>query len=196
MFEIPEGTQALIFDCDGTLADTMPLHYEAWQATMAEFGGELPEDLFYAWAGVPARDIIQMLGKRLGKEWPVEEVRRRKMEHAMSRMELARPIEPVAAVAREYHGRLPMAVASGGTRLVVHAVLKAAGLEGLFAEVVTADDVARGKPAPDIFLETARRLGVEPAGCLVFEDGEPGIEAARAAGMPVVDVRPALKAAL
>jgi beta-phosphoglucomutase-like phosphatase (HAD superfamily) len=101
-----------------------------------------------------------------------------------------RPVEPVYRIAEAYRGRLPMAVASGGYGEVVRKTLDAIGVRGWFGAVVTAEDTARHKPDPDVFLEAARRLGVEPAGCVVFEDTDIGLEAARRAGMHRVDVRP------
>ena len=190
-FDIPAGTLGLIFDCDGTIADTMPLHYQAWVAALGGHGVEFPEALFYELAGVPTEGIIRILNDRHGHRMPVRETAALKDRLSEEFLPRVLPIEPVVRVAREYHGKLPMAVASGGNRPVVVKTLAAAGLTDLFAVVVTAEDVVHGKPAPDIFLEAARRLGVPPDRCVGFEDGELGLQSVRAAGMVAIDVRPA-----
>jgi beta-phosphoglucomutase family hydrolase len=194
-FDIPPDTLGLIFDCDGTIADTMPLHYRAWVAALGEHGIEFPEALFYELAGVPTDAIIQTLNDRHGHHMPVRETAELKDRLSEQFIPEVLPIEPVVQVARAYKGKLPMAVASGGTRTMVHKTLAAVGLLDLFDAVVTAEDVKRGKPAPDIFLEAARRLGVPPQRCVGFEDGELGLQSARAAGMAVIDVRPAYQKA-
>ena len=191
-FEIPASTRGLIFDCDGTLADTMPLHYQAWDETLGALGVGFPEKLFYELAGVPTVRIVEILNEQHGCGMDPVEVGDRKELRFRELQEAAQPIEPVVALAREYAGRLPMAVATGGGYDVCIRTLRALGIAELFQTIVTADDVANGKPAPDIFLEAARRLGVEPSTCLVFEDADLGLQAAAAAGMPAIDVRGAL----
>lgn len=192
MIDIPPGTRGLVFDCDGTIADTMPLHYRAWLAATREHGREFPEALFYEMAGVPTARIAELLNERHGYQLPVQQTAKRKEELYLELLHEIAPVEPVVQCVKQYAGKLPMAVATGGTRAVCTRTLQALDVFKYFAAVVTADDVEHGKPAPDIFLEAARRIGVEPRECCAFEDGELGIQSARAAGMHVIDVRPLL----
>ncbi|MCS7033808.1 MAG: beta-phosphoglucomutase family hydrolase [Phycisphaerae bacterium] len=188
-FDIPDDVGALIFDCDGTLADTMPLHYQAWSAAMKHHGAEFPEALFWEMAGIPTARIIQLLNEKHGWDVPVAEAAELKERLYVELIDRVKVIQPVADVVLQYAGKLPMAVATGGTRAIVTRTLTAVGLLEHFQAIVTADDVAHGKPAPDIFLESARRLGVPAARCLVFEDADLGVQAAQAAGMRVIDIR-------
>lgn len=181
--------QALIFDCDGTLVDTMPLHFRAWQCVAARHGLHFPEDRFYALGGVPSRDIARILAAEQGVALDPLAVAREKEAAYLASMDQIAPIPEIVAIARAHHGKLPMAVATGGSHRVVEQVLGRLGLRSLFATVVTSEDVTRQKPAPDIFLEAARRLGVPPARCRAYEDTDLGLQAIRAAGMEAVDVR-------
>jgi len=188
---IPDGDfDAYIFDCDGTLADSMPLHYKAWCAALGEHDADFPEALFYELGGVPAEGIIKILNERHGYEMPVEETARIK-EDLFTQMicEIA-PIAPVVALVHEFHGRFPLAVASGGLRSVVTKTLEVIGLLEKFDTIVCCEDYVHGKPSPDPFLTAATRLGVEPSRCLVFEDTMTGVKAAEAAGMKWVLVPP------
>jgi len=184
--KIPKGDfNGYIFDLDGTLVDTMPIHYLAWQAALRKAGlrGRLDEDYFYELGGVPSRKVAELLGAHHGLKVDPEKVFREKEEiYKSSGVKLA-PIAPVIEFARRARDTHPIAIASGGTRDVVASTLEKAGLRGLFPVVVTADDVAHGKPAPDMFLLAAKLMGVAPETCLVFEDGEQGIKAAESAGM-------------
>jgi beta-phosphoglucomutase family hydrolase len=189
MISIPPGTRGLVFDCDGTIADTMPLHYQAWVAALGEHGKEFPEALFYEMAGIPTARIIELLNQRHGWSIPVAEAAERKERLYVQLIPQITPIEPVVRLIKEYAGKLPMAVATGGTRAICSKTLEAMDLLQHFQHLVTADDVAHGKPAPDIFLEAARRLGVPPEHCCAFEDADLGLQSARAANMPVIDVR-------
>lgn len=180
---------ALIFDCDGTLADTMPLHWQAWRAVTARHGIQFTEERFYALGGVPSRHILAMLREEQGLKIDPLAVAREKEQAYLELLQHVGPIEQVVAIAHEHHGKLPMAVASGGTRHVINEVLVHLGLRNLFAAVVTSEDVVHQKPAPDIFLEAARRIGVVPAHCRAYEDTDLGMQAIRAAGMEAVDVR-------
>lgn len=187
--EIPERPfEAYIFDCDGTLADTMPVHFRAWSRIMEEEGGSFPEDLFYSWGGRPPSEIIAELNIRCGLNMSVEETVSRKEGYYLEMLPNVEPVHAVLEIARQNYGRLPMAVASGGHRDVVLATLDLIGATSLFGAVVCAEDYDRGKPAPDPFLMAAGKLGVAPAGCLVFEDSPTGIMAAEAAGMAHVFV--------
>jgi HAD superfamily hydrolase (TIGR01509 family) len=179
----------LIFDCDGTLADTMPAHFVAWVTALRAHGADLSEELFYASAGKPTRTIIEDLNKEFGYDLDVEAVYEEKEGLYLSVIDSVKEIRAVVDVARANLGKVPMGVASGGTHVVVDSTLSALGITSLFDVVVGADDVLHGKPAPDMFLLAAERMGIAPEDCVVYEDGEPGIVAARAAGMRVVDVR-------
>ena len=193
MIDIPPHIQGLVFDCDGTIADTMPAHYRAWVEALGEYGVEFPEALFYEMGGIPTPRIVEILNERHGHTMPVMETAHYKEQLFEKLIPEVLPIEPVVDVIRAYDGKLPMAVATGGMRHICHKTLSTLGLLDRFQAIVTADDVANGKPAPDIFLEAAKRLGVDPTHCMAFEDANLGIQAATAAGMMVVDVRPHAK---
>jgi beta-phosphoglucomutase-like phosphatase (HAD superfamily) len=180
---------ALIFDCDGTLADTMPGHFAAWVAALRAGGGDITEERFYQNAGVTSAAIIEALNRDFGYALDIPATVEAKEKMYVEGLHEIVEISAVADIARAHAGKVPMAVASGGLRSVVHATLDAIGLRPLFDAVVTAEDVVHGKPAPDIFLRAAELLGVAPEDCIVYEDGDPGIVAARAAGMRVIDVR-------
>ena len=187
--QIPEGEfDAYIFDCDGTLADTMPTHYRAWQKALGELARDLPEKMFYDLGGVPTARVVEILNERHGHALPVDETVAIKERYFLEFSSEIAAIEPVVSFAREWRGRKPIAVASGGHRRIVLNTLRALGIAELFDAIVTSEDYARGKPFPDPFLEAARRLKVVPERCLVFEDTTTGIEAATAAGMASVFV--------
>jgi beta-phosphoglucomutase family hydrolase len=181
--------QALIFDCDGTLADTMPLHWRAWQAVARRHGLDFPEERFYALGGVPSREILRLLSAEQNRPLDPLAVSKEKEAAYILFLQEVQPVEPVARIVRANAGKLPMAVASGGSQAQINEVLEHVGLRRYFQAVVTNDEVKRPKPAPDIFLEAARRLGVPPQLCRAYEDTELGLQAIRAAGMEAVDVR-------
>ena len=181
--------KALIFDCDGTLADTMPLHWLAWQTITSRHNVIFPEDRFYALGGVPSRHILQMLRDEQRLSIDPIAVSREKEEEYLKLMAQVGPIHEVVEIAKDHAGKLPMAVASGGTRAVIEKVLRHLNIRDLFGAVVTSEDVVHQKPAPDIFLEAARRLGVPPKSCRAYEDTDIGLTAIRTAGMDAVDVR-------
>ncbi|MDE3067485.1 MAG: HAD-IA family hydrolase [Verrucomicrobiota bacterium] len=182
--------KGLIFDCDGTLADTMPLHWHAWQIVTERHGLHFPEDRFYAFGGVPSRDILKQLAQEQGRSLDHVAVAHEKEETYLPLM-LARvqPVRAVLEIARANRGKIPMAVASGGTEKIINLVLDRLQIRSWFGAVVTSEMVKNQKPAPDIFLEAARRIGVEPKFCRAYEDTDLGLQAIRAAGMEAVDVR-------
>jgi len=189
--DIPTGGFAgYIFDLDGTLIDTMPLHYRAWDAAMRSVGlpHALDEHYFYALGGVPTRRVAEMFGEKYGLKLDPDHVFHTKEALFTELQKDVRLIEPVVEFARRMQATHPMAIASGGPRVIVERSLEITGLRPMFRAVVTADDVKHGKPSPDMFLLAAELLGVPPAECLVFEDAEPGIQGALAAGMKVVRV--------
>jgi len=181
--------KGLIFDCDGTLADTMPMHWRAWQTVAARHKLHFPEDRFYALGGVPSRDILKLLGEEQGIALDPLAVAKEKEEEYLPLMAQVEPINAVVGIARAHYGKVPMAVASGGMRPIIIQVLERLGLSHLFDAIVTSEDIVNQKPAPDIFLEAARRIGVPPQCCRAYEDTDLGLEAIRAAGMEAVDVR-------
>lgn len=181
--------QGLIFDCDGTLADTMPLHWQAWQVVTKRYGVEFTEDRFYSLGGVPTRHILQMLAEEQGLSIDALSVAKEKEDTYLVMLPQVTPIESVVEVARSHRGKLPMAVASGGSRYAIDLVLRQIGIRDWFQTVVTNEDVVRQKPAPDIFLEAAKRIGVQPQFCRAFEDTDLGMQAIRDAGMEAVDIR-------
>ena len=187
----PPGIRGLIFDCDGTLADTMPAHHRAWVAMLQPHGIAFPEDRFYAMGGMPTAQIIRVLAQGAGVAvHDVDAMVHEKERLFLQMLDAVQPIVPVVAIANAYRNVLPMAVASGGYRDVVGRTLDHLRIRSWFQAMVTAEDTQRHKPEPDVFLEAARRLSVPPAACAVFEDTELGLEAARRAGMLGLDVRP------
>jgi len=184
MIQLPDGHfDGYIFDCDGTLADSMPLHYTAWCAALKEHECEFPEALFYELGGVPTEQIIEILNERHGHSMDPVATARAKEDLFLKMIPEIAPIESVVALVHELHGKIPLAVASGGKSEVVLKTLSALGILQKFDALVVAEDYARGKPFPDPFLLAAKRLGLQPHQCLVFEDTQTGIDAAKAAGM-------------
>jgi HAD superfamily hydrolase (TIGR01509 family) len=179
---------AYIFDCDGTLADTMGLHFEAWQLALEPHGAILPEDLYYRWGGRPTREIVEALNQQQGLSMDAEAIVHIKEELYFDLLPGVQPIQAVVDIVHSLHGKKPMAVASGGGRKSVTSTLEGLGILQLFDAIVTSEDYKLGKPAPDPYLEAARRLGVFPSECLVFEDTEIGRQSAVAAGMACVIV--------
>jgi beta-phosphoglucomutase family hydrolase len=186
---IPDGSfEGFIFDCDGTLADTMPMHYQAWMRVLARHGVDFTEHEFYHLGGTRTPTIVEILNAKYGKNMVVEQVVQEKEVIFRSLLPSVEPLAVVVDFARKKFGGHPMSVASGGMRHVVVDTLKLLGILEMFPVIITAEDVIHGKPAPDIFLLAAEKMGVEPEKCLVFEDAPPGIQAARAAGMAYVFV--------
>ncbi|HEY4416862.1 MAG TPA: HAD-IA family hydrolase [Verrucomicrobiae bacterium] len=181
--------KGLVFDCDGTLADTMPLHWRAWQIITQKHDLHFPMDRFYSLGGVPSRDILKMLAKEQGKSIDHIAVAHEKENAYLPLMAQVEPIHVVVDIARANYGKIPMAVASGGTQPIIIGVLEHLKIRHMFDAVVTSEMVQNQKPAPDIFLEAARRIGVDPKLCRGYEDTDLGMQAIRSAGMDAVDVR-------
>lgn len=180
--------KAFIFDCDGTLVDSMPLHHIAWCEALKAHGAsfEFTEEFFYAHAGVKEQDVVRILNEQHGTSLDPVGVDETKAEIFHRRIPEVQPVLPVAEFARSVHGRYPIAVASGSAEDTVRGCLKATGLLDLFEIIITPKDVQHGKPAPDMFLLAAKRMGIAAADCLVLEDGDSGLKAAAAAGMQAV----------
>ena len=179
---------AYLFDLDGTIADSMPVHLVTWQQAVREAGGEFPAELFWAWGGIPLPKTVEMLNERFGYQMNPAEVVHRKEQLYLSMIDRVRPIASVAAHITEQHGKLPMAVVSGAPCLTITKTLEALQLKECFDALIGAEDYTRGKPDPEPFLVAAMKLNVRLEDCLVFEDADAGIQAAQAAGMTWVRV--------
>ena len=186
---IPDGPfRAYLFDCDGTIVDSMALHYIAWKTALAEWNCTFDEGLFYSWGGKPVDEIIETLNLMQSLNMPVEAVGIRKESLYFEMLPKLQAIDEVVEHIDRQHGRIPLAVVSGGRRDSVIRSLTTVHLLDRFETIVGAEDYTRSKPAPDAFLLAAERLGVTPADCLVFEDTDLGIQSATAAGMASVRV--------
>ena len=182
--------KGLIFDIDGTICDTMPIHFIAWQQTAAEYGIAFTPELFVEVTGIPALQTSQYLKARFNLDFDEVEFTRVKEERYEKNMDMAKPIEPVIKIIRENKGKLPMACGTGGSQYLAWKTLEIAGVKDCFEYVVAAEDVIHHKPFPDTFLKAAELIGVQPSDCEVFEDGQLGLQAAASAGMMFVDVTP------
>jgi beta-phosphoglucomutase family hydrolase len=185
------GCRGLIFDCDGTLVDSMPLHYHAWVTVLRRYDLDFTEARFYEWAGVPVDEIVRRLAADQGRTVNAQAIaaERDAYFHSLPASAL-RPVTAVVDIARRFHRQRPMAVATGSTQASAEASLRAIGILEWFDAVISSQDAGRPKPAPDVFLRAAERIAVVPSDCVAFEDGEAGLQAAHAAGMHVVDIRP------
>jgi HAD superfamily hydrolase (TIGR01509 family) len=189
--KLPAGSfDAYLFDCDGTIVDSMPLHYVAWKKALGEWNCEFAEELFYAWGGRPTAEIIATLNQNRGLSMPVESVASRKEEFYFEMLPELKAVPEVLEHIEAQHGRIPFAVVSGSARDSVTASLEALKLLDRFDTLVCAGEYQKSKPDPEAFLLAASKLGVAPGNCLVFEDTEMGIRAATAAGMASVKVPP------
>jgi HAD superfamily hydrolase (TIGR01509 family) len=190
LFTPPQKRYAgYIFDCDGTLADSMLVHYGAWADTVRKYGGQIPEDLFYSLGGWPSRKMVELLNERFRSSLDPETIANEKEQLYVQRIDTIRPIPEVADFARQVTAFAKVSVASGGILPVVTRTLEAIGFKDFFSVIVTSEQVKRGKPFPDMFLEAAGRMGVPPSDCLVLEDSPAGFEAAISAGMDYAVVR-------
>lgn len=187
--DLPTGPfQAYLFDCDGTIADSMPLHYIAWKQALGEQGCTFPEDMFYSLGGMPVRDIISLMNEQQGLQMPVDATAVRKESLYYENLHRLTAVPEVLEVIEAAHGTIPFAVVSGSTRESVVASLETLRLLDKFQTLVCAGDYRQSKPHPEAFLLAAERLGVAPEHCLVFEDTDMGIQAATAAGMASVKI--------
>lgn len=189
MLKIPEGKfDAYLFDCDGTIADSMPLHLVAWQKALAPWNFEFPEELFYATAGQPVEFIVQVLNEKFGLSMPPKEVTESREAHYLDLLPQIEALPEVLAYIESGTGKIPMAVVSGSPRASVLETLTHLKLLDRFQAVVASGDYKHGKPHPEPFLNAAAKVGVSPERCLVFEDAELGIQSAKAAGMSWVRI--------
>jgi len=185
--------KGLIFDMDGTLADSMPVHFLAWEATGTKHGFLYPRETFYRNAGMPSADIVRFVNRGQGLDLDPEFVSREKERAFLAMIDRIRPIDDVFAIVKQSFGRIPLAVGTGEYRAIADRVIDVIGVRPYLTVIVAADDVRRPKPDPETFLRCAERMGVAPESCQVFEDGEPGLIAGERAGMIVIDVRPYLR---
>lgn len=186
---VPPNIEGLIFDCDGTIADTMPLHFKAYQDALGPASPFFTIEMFYHMAGVPAVKILELLKRQHSLDYDAETVAAEKEKYFGEMLHKVTSIAAVEQVIHHYHGVLPMVIASGGTRENILRTIQVIGLATCFDAIVSADEVPNGKPAPDIFLQAAKLINIDPAKCLVFEDADMGIKAAQSAGMQYIDVR-------
>jgi HAD superfamily hydrolase (TIGR01509 family) len=187
--KLPPGSfKAYLFDCDGTVADSMPLHYIAWKQALSEWNCEFSEELFYAWGGMSVAQIITTLNEDRGLNMPVSVVAKRKEELYFENLPKLKAVPEVLEHIEASYGRIPFAVVSGSMRDSVTASLEALKILDKFDTLVCAGDYQKSKPDPEPFLIAANRLGIAPEDCLVFEDSDMGIQAATAAGMASVKV--------
>ncbi len=187
--KVPNNIKALIFDLDGTIADTMPTHYKACQIVCERHGFEFPLDLFYKWAGRPTNHVFRDLVALKGVEINGDTLGEEKESIYRELIPEIQPVQPVLDLAMHYHEKIPMAIGTGGDRQTAYKTLEALSIKGLFGIIVTKDDVSNYKPHPETFTKAADYFNVSYKDCMVFEDGELGIEAANAAEMYVLDVR-------
>jgi beta-phosphoglucomutase-like phosphatase (HAD superfamily) len=187
--EVPQFIKGLIFDCDGTLVDSMPLHMKAWEHVIVSHGGQWDFEFFFSKKGMPEEKIVSLYNEHFARQFDPGDMVQDKHTFFRAHASEFKPIQHVLDVVLKYRGILPMAIASGGVRENVELELDALCIKDCFQAIVTADDDVSPKPSPDIFLEAARRIGVAPQHCQVFEDGDLGLEAARIAGMLPTDVR-------
>ena len=186
--DINPKAKGLIFDLDGTLADTMPIHYIAWKNAAAKYGIDFTTELFAQLAGIPLYPTVEKINQIFGMAIDPKEMGDLKEEEFENNMHLTPEIKVVTDLVRKYHGKISMAVGTGGSRRLSLKSLGIIGLEGYFDILVTSEDVSHFKPHPETFVKCAELMGVAHADCEVFEDGILGIQAARTAGMMVVDV--------
>lgn len=180
--------KALIFDLDGTLADTMPIHFVAWKNAAARYGIDFTPELFMQLAGIPLYPTVEKLNELFGKNIDPREMGDLKEAAFEENMHLVPEIKPVTDLVRQWYGKLPMAVGTGGSRRLSLKTLEIIGMKSYFDVLVSSEDVSAFKPHPMTFIRCAELLGVDPADCEVFEDGMLGFQAAKAAGMMVTDV--------
>lgn len=181
--------RALIFDLDGTLVDSMPLHYEAWKEVCAMKGLDFSEEEFYSLAGVPSDRIFEIINERHGTDFEPKSASHLKEETYLKKISKLKPVGPVFELAKTYYGKLPMAIGTGSPGEHSWEAVRALGLDRYFTILISKNDVQEGKPNPETFLKCAEAMNVEPQYCQVFEDGNPGLQAAKTAGMIATDIR-------
>ena len=185
--------KALIFDCDGTLVDSMPLHMTAWAKAFGEFGEYFDKEFLYSLKGMKETEIIDLYISKYGSSVDNKKIVLAKHNYFIEHIDSLKPIKPIVEIAESYYKTIPLSVVSGSVRNIVHAELNVLKIYQLFDFILTADDPYKPKPSPDVFLAAANLMNVKPEYCLVFEDGDPGLEAASKAGMKMIDIRNYIK---
>ena len=186
---VDPAAKALIFDLDGTLVDSMPLHYEAWKEVCATKGLDFSEEEFYSLAGVPSDRIFEIINERHGTDFDPPKDSLVKEEVYLGKIDKLQVVEPVFRLAVEFHGKMPMAIGTGSPGQHSWEAVRTLGLDKYFNILVSKNDVKEGKPNPETFLKCAKAMNMEPQYCQVFEDGDPGLQAAKTAGMIATDIR-------
>jgi beta-phosphoglucomutase family hydrolase len=190
VYEISPSIKGLIFDFDGTIVDSMPAHYLSWKEAFASFGADFTEEFCYTHAGLPLLSVVKSYNQKTGNHLPAQAVVEKKDACHVAYLPQTKTIPEVMNIIERYHGKLPMAVATGNSRRLTTPLMEMLGLKAYFKAIIFGEDVTHGKPHPESFLKAASAIHVSPDKCEVFEDGDPGIEAAIKAGMKVTDVRP------
>jgi len=185
----PEA-KALIFDLDGTLSNSLPVHVATWNKVGETYGFTFDPQIVHEMTGRPTIEFARHIVEKYNLTANPEDIVKLKQKTFWDSAELLEPVQEIIAIVKEYHGQLPMSVGTGASRKSAEVQLGELGIADYFDAVVSADDVASHKPEPETFLKCAQLMGVEPTACQVFEDGDLGIEAAKKAGMMVTDVRP------
>ncbi|WP_372745147.1 HAD-IA family hydrolase [Lutibacter sp.] len=188
MITLPKNVKGLIFDLDGTVANTMQNHFEAWRAAVTPFGIDFSGEIFLKLTGMPKAATIIKLNELFGTDMNPIEVGKVKAEVYKKLVGETKEITVVTDVVRKYHGKLPMSIGTGSTQIGARRTLSILGMEHYFNPIITADDVMSFKPHPETFLKCAELMKVNPKDCVVFEDGILGIQAAKEAGMHVIDI--------
>ena len=188
MIKIPKKAKALIFDLDGTIANTMPNHFTSWRKAVLPYGINFNADLFMQLTGMPRTATIEKLNEMFGTNMNPDKVGKVKEAHFKTLVDLTEEISVVTDVIRKYHTIMPMSIGTGSTKNGAKKTLEVIGLENYFEIVITADDILKHKPHPETFLKCAELMGINPEDCVVFEDGILGMNAAEEAGMMVIDV--------
>jgi len=181
--EIHPKAEALIFDLDGTIADTMPVHFRAYKNILRDYGIAFTPELFATLAGIPVTGTIQKINDLFGTQMDPDQVARLKEKEYELIMHKMKPVRPVVDLIKACHSKMPMAVGTGGQKRLAWKTLEILKLDQYFEILVSSEEVKHPKPHPETFLKCAQLLGADPATCQVFEDGEPGMQAAKAAGM-------------
>lgn len=188
MIKIPQQAKALIFDLDGTIANTMPNHFTSWRKAVLPYGVDFNADLFLQLTGMPRKATIEKLNEMFGTNMNPDKVGKVKETHFKTLVDLTEEISVVTDVIKKYHNVLPMSIGTGSTNKGAKKTLEVIKMGSYFDIVITSDDILKYKPHPETFLKCAELMGVKPQDCVVFEDGILGMNAAEEAGMMVIDV--------
>lgn len=179
---------ALLFDLDGTLIDSMPLHNQAWIEVLSEKGLVMTNDILNEYMGIPNMQTVEIFNKRFGWNLDPGQITTLKENSFLEKLKHVKVIEVTVQAAKENFGKVPMAIVTGSAKKPALELIKMLDIEKYFPLMITSEDTLKHKPDPEPFLLAAKKLNVDPKKCLVFEDGAMGIQAANAAGMKVIKV--------